>query len=142
MNLWTPKYFRLEELVPPELFEEYRDKQWNLWLRFDNRILLAADLLREKYGPANINNWLWGGSFDDSGLRIPGREYYSPNSQHSFGRALDMRFRDADPETVRKAIVNREVAPGLISAIEADVSWNHIDSRLPDRSGQVIVFQK
>lgn len=142
MNLWTPSWFRIEELVPPELFETYKDKQWKLWLMFDNRILKAADLLRDKFGPATINNWLWGGQYKASGLRAPESEYYSLTSQHAWGRALDLKFRDYDAETIRQAILRKEVAPGLITGIEADVSWNHIDCRIPTGTKEIFIFKK
>lgn len=140
MELWTPKYFKIEELVPKNLFNQYRDEQWRLWLLFDNRILLAADALRRKFGPATINDWSWGGSFNESGLRTPDCKYYSFTSQHSWGRALDLKFRDYDAETVRKVILNMQVAAGLITAIEDNVSWNHIDCRLPTVNNQIMVF--
>ncbi len=120
------KYFEIHEFVPPEVYAERKEKSIEL---IDSRILFMADLLREQFGPATINNWYWGGNREWSGLRTSDSPYYSKYSQHTFGRAVDMLFKNAVAETVRQRILEM---PGMyigINAIEMGVSWVHIDCR-------------
>ena len=70
-----------------------------------------------------------------SGLRTPGSPFYSPFSQHSFGRAADILFGDIAAEEVRKDMQATPNAPefDLINAVETDVPWLHIDVRNCER---------
>jgi hypothetical protein len=85
-----PRYFKLEELVPQDLFELYKNKQDYLWWVFDQRATWTLDKIRMRYGKAVVNTWLWGGSSHHRGLRCYGSEVGAPLSQHIFGRAFDV----------------------------------------------------
>jgi len=127
--MYKPKYFCIEELVPPDVFGQRGEKAWEL---LDERILKAADLLREEFGSITVNNWGWGGDFAESGLRIPNCTYYHTFSQHSYGRALDLKFRHAEPEDVRQYILMNEHEDfnGMIGGMELGTpTWVHIDCR-------------
>lgn len=59
-------------------------------------------------------------------------------SQHRYGRALDLIPMRAPAETIRQAIiedlemVRDDDGTFLVTAMEADVSWLHIDCRNHD----------
>ena len=130
-------HFRIEELVPKELYELVKtDKLWEL---FDERLLETIDTLKEKFpeGSMTINNWLWGGNRDQSGLRTKNSKFYSPTSQHSIGKAIDCVFSDYKTEEVRQYVINNPKKFPYIKGIEKDVSWCHFDVRDSDR---VVIF--
>ena len=123
------KYFKIHELVPPEVYEARGEKAWEL---MDDRILQSIDKLRERFGPATINNYEYGGDREWSGLRTPSSPWFSPYSQHTFGRAVDVIFRDTTAEEARKKIIHDHDSDEYeynITSIESDVPWLHIDCR-------------
>ena len=132
------KYFRIEELVPKELYDVLGEKM--CWKLFDDRLIEMLDKIKEKFpdGSMTVNNWVWGGDRNWSGLRLPGKPYYSPTSQHSLGKAIDAVFSAYTAEEVRHGIMaNIEEFP-YIKGIEDDVSWLHVDVR--DRQ-ELLVFK-
>jgi hypothetical protein len=86
---YRPKYFALNELVPPDVIQARGEQAWQL---MDERILRGADWLREKFGPCVINGKFGGKGFTESGLRNPLTTTGARWSQHKFGRAVDMKF--------------------------------------------------
>ena len=127
-ELYKCRHFSIRELVPPHVYEERGQKAWEL---LDDRLLITIDALRDEYGPITINDYYlphcrrkW------SGLRTPEYAKYRPYSQHSFGRAGDMLFKDwPDVSKIRRNILaNPEKFP-FIGAMELGVSWLHIDCR-------------
>ena len=95
-----PRHFKVQELVPPTVYLDRGEKSIQL---MDTRLLLLIDELRDYYGPAVINDWLWDGSFTESGLRTPDCTYYSPYSQHTLGRAVDLKFKNVEAKKIRIA---------------------------------------
>jgi len=133
------KHFKIQELVSKELYNLVKeDILWNL---FDERLLETIDTLKDKFpeGSISINNWLWGGDRNQSGLRTKNSKYYSPTSQHSIGRAVDCIFSDYNVDSVRQYIINNPEDFPYIKGIELDVSWLHCDVRLRDK---VLLFSK
>jgi|TARA_B110000902_G_scaffold158551_1_gene181727 hypothetical protein len=125
--LYTPKYFIAQELVPESVYKDRGDKAMQL---IDPRLLRAYDKLRGVFGSCTINNWHKGGNFSQSGLRTPDSKYYSPYSQHSFGRAGDGKFTDAEPEEVRLYILANPDKFEDITFLELDTpTWVHVDVR-------------
>ena len=129
--MYKCKYFKAHEVVPPEIYEKFGERSF---MFLDDRLLKLCDALREEFGSATINNYKWGGNRVASGLRSPDSPYYSPTSQHSFGRAVDILFKDYSAERVRSEIKENQ-AKFLISGnvysitLEDGVSWLHIDIR-------------
>lgn len=130
--MYKPQYFEPHELVPQHIYEKYG----SLSLQFmDDRILMVADALRKRYGPVTLNNYYWGGNRQWQGLRTNLSPDYSPTSQHSFGRAIDARFKNHTAEEVRDDL--RDFGIGILKlpnhistlTIEDDVSWLHVDCR-------------
>ena len=67
MNSYTPKYFKIEELVDPETFKLKGEKSLAL---LDSRILYSIDCIRKFLNKSiTINNWATGGNRNWSGLR-------------------------------------------------------------------------
>jgi len=130
--MYRCKHFAIHELVPPHVHRKRGDKSWQL---LDDRLLITADRLRDRYGPMTINNWHWDGDRQWSGLRTPGSPYYSETSQHSFGRAFDCIFQNVAAEAVRQDILTEPDSHAfeLINSIEIGVSWLHFDVRNCDR---------
>lgn len=130
--MYKCKYFKIQELVPPEIYQSRGNKAWQL---MDVRLLKLIDNLREEFGTATINNWSWGGDRQWSGLRTKDSPYYSPTSQHTFGRAADILFK-VSAENVRQAIMESPelfLVDGIESiTLENNVSWVHVDVRNND----------
>lgn len=130
MQQYICKHFGLYELVSQELFEQYRDTQWRLWNIFDDRLLRGFDLLREDYGSITINDWYWGGEFNESGLRIPGMETYSWTSLHAWAKAFDGKPQDTPVEKIRTDILsNKKDYHKWFTGVETNISWLHLDTR-------------
>lgn len=126
--MYQCEHFSIQELVPPDLYKEH--EEWVLWFQFDDRLLKVLDRLRATYGPMTVNNWSWGGSLTQSGLRTPKSKYYSFTSQHAHGRAVDARPKDCSVETIRKDILELKYEwMADITGLELKVSWLHIDTR-------------
>ena len=127
---YTCDHFEIHELVAPETLAQHHEEE--CWAMFDPDVLKAADWLRERYGPATINNWKWGGEFSQSGLRTPDSKYYSPTSQHSKGCALDMKFKNKTAQQIRDDLAEYQYGGNQIpyfTRVENQVSWLHIDTK-------------
>lgn len=132
------KYFFIEEFLPKDVDPKHFRHI------MDNRIVWTADRLRERFGKAYINNWLFGGNNQFRGWRPPESTVGATFSQHRFGRALDMTFEDSTPEEIRKdlRIVGRFGAYRYITACEDGVSWLHVDCRFVGGDPDEIMFFK
>ena len=65
--MYKCKYFKLQELVCPDVYKQYGEKAWEF---FDESFLKDLDLVRELLGvPIIINNWNTEGQYKESGLR-------------------------------------------------------------------------
>jgi len=128
--MYKCKHFKAHELVPPAIYEKFGERSF---MFLDDRLLMLCDDLRDEFGSATINNYKWGGDRVASGLRSPDSPYYSPTSQHSFGRAVDILFKDHTAEYVRDVIkaANFNVFTDILDSVtlEDGVSWFHIDIR-------------
>ena len=129
--MYKCKYFKAHELVPPAIYDKFGERSF---MFLDDRLLKLCDALREEFGSATINNYKWGGDRVASGLRSPDSPHYSPTSQHSFGRAVDILFKEFDSEHVRNSIKKHsnfwcdDMGVDSIT-LEDGVSWLHIDIR-------------
>ena len=125
-------HFIIEELVSKGTFAARGEKAWQL---LDDRLLITLDSLRKKYGSMTVNNWKWGGDREWSCLRTVDSPWFSTYSQHSFGRAADIIFKDVTAEQVRQDILANkdDTAFEFINSFEEATSWLHIDVRNCDR---------
>lgn len=126
---YTPKHFRLRELVDPH-FLAMPDHL--VWAMLDDNALRAIDALRDKFGPLLIN----GAGYTESGLRRPDTKTGAKLSQHKSGRAFDIKPCD-DHVTVGKmyawilANQSQAYAMGIrrVEDIRFTPTWLHIDSK-------------
>lgn len=98
--------FIVPEYVSKRVYEQYGDNA----SRFICNTLVKAttqlciDLEEHYCRPVSctINDWLWGGNFEASGLRMPGTPHYSITSAHAWGKGDDkkFKFKDGDKETI------------------------------------------
>jgi len=51
------KHFKIQELVPPAVFDARGERAWEL---LDERMLITLDKLRERYGPVTVNTGIRG----------------------------------------------------------------------------------
>lgn len=138
--MYVCQNYEIEELVPIDLFNQYKDERYKLWLIFDQVILYIIDKLRDDYGPMTCNNWLWGGNRNMSGFRPFSSNVGSSLSQHKFGRAIDLIPKYVHPDEIRKDIINKKKEyMNYIKAIEMNISWLHIDVR-NNNNGNLIKF--
>lgn len=124
--LYTPRFFKTQELVPEDIYNLRKERSLEL---IDDRVLITLDNLRLIFGVCTVNDWLWNGQFSQRGLRTPDSDEYSATSQHSFGRAIDCHFRDCEAQEVRDFIINNREKFIYITFLEDDVSWLHFDVR-------------
>lgn len=134
------KYFKIHELVPPAIYQKRGEKAWEL---IDVNLIRLIDALREEFGQATINDYLYGGGRMQSGLRTADSPYFSVTSQHSFGRAVDIVFKDISAEDVRQSMLKNEskwlsIYPYI--SLEhlkngQPIGWLHIDVRNNDKEG-------
>lgn len=133
--MYRCEYFAAHELVPESIFNRRGEKSYAV---MDDRLLRLIDRLRELFDCSiKINDWYWGGDRCWSGLRTPDSKYYSPTSQHTFGRAVDMLVSKYDAWTARK-MIQEWMEQGLFEDIGvfsitceegSGISWVHIDVR-------------
>lgn len=169
--MYKCKHFKLDELVPPEILDQVKDKPWKGWCMFDDRALITLDKLQEKYGTTTVNNYKWGGNRKYSGFRphncvicdkcsncwaynvqfndnCPKCDSYefkplgSKFSQHKFGRGFDLIFKHESAEKVREYVLSHSDEFPFITAIELGVSWFHFDTRNMDREDGIFTFRK
>ena len=130
MKQYIPRYFQWHELVPSAEYKKY-------WLELiDDRLLMTLDAIRGHYKrPVTVNNWHSGGEFSLRGLRPMNSTTGAKFSQHKFGRAADFDVAGVSAEQVRNDI--RKGLFPLVTCIEQDTNWVHIDVRNATRLYEV-----
>lgn len=134
MNQYRTQHFKLQELVPKKMFDAHGSALWEL---FDDRALKTLDALRKRFGVMTINNWLWGGNYHQRGLRDvdhygSAEKYAHSRSQHKYGRAFDVTFKEHTSKEVRDYIIAHPDEFPYITFLEVDISWFHFDVRQRD----------
>jgi hypothetical protein len=123
--MYKCKHFKIYELVSEDIYKKRGEKAWYL---FDSRALEMLDKVREFSGSLTVNNWYWKGNREWSGLRTPESPYYSPYSQHTYGRAFDCIAREKTAQELREHILSNPEEFPYIRGIELGVSWLHFDT--------------
>ncbi|EOV9323797.1 hypothetical protein ACN5WI_002721 [Vibrio parahaemolyticus] len=128
------EHFSVKELVSRETYQRHGEQAIYM---LDDRLLRTLDALRKRFGPCTINNWSWGGSFNQSGLRdvsfygsVP--KFEASRSQHKYGRAADCKFRDYSASEVRKYVLENPDEFPFITFLEVGIGWFHLDVRNGD----------
>lgn len=144
--MYICKYFRLQELVSPLVFEKYGQFAWYF---FDSEFLEDIDTLREAWGkPLIINNWHNGGHYKESGLRCNRDNIVKNKTQpylsgHVLGRAVDIKpLKIADVSNLYLTVIDNFKNFKKLSRLE-DIkkapTWVHVDC-LTERKSQFIIF--
>lgn len=140
------KHFALSELVHPEIYNLLGETAWKL---LDPDAPAMLDGIRDRFGPVAINTW--NGEAKDwlpkvyrsSGLRPINSRVGSSTSQHKYGGAFDLKFRDYEVDEVWHFITNNPEEFPLIKRVEhidATPTWLHVD-RKPHDHGGIYVFR-
>ena len=134
-------YFKIEELVPEDLFNYFEHSQHILWGLLDYKALQTLVSLREKFGKITVNDWCFGGNLQYRGFRPGNCNIGADFSQHKLGNAFDCSFEDYTAEEVREYVLNHPEEFPHITSIEMGVSWFHFDCRfVPDWLGVIQQF--
>lgn len=119
------KYFKKEELLPDGFDDE---------TVLDAKLLILIDQVRELLGvPCTIN----ANGRQYCGWRPENCTIGAPHSQHKLGRAADLHPIGMTAEDGRQ-LIRKAVAAGmlpLLGAVEEDVNWIHIDTRMRIKGG-------
>lgn len=127
------KYFDIEELVCPHVYERFGESAWSF---IDSRLLEVLLFIREGINkPIYVNNWKDKGGQSQRGLRCNCcalvKEKASLEkvylSSHIFGKGIDFNIKGMTAEQVRKWIVEYKTELPYKVRIEKDVNWVHID---------------
>ena len=142
---YVSKYLEPHELVDKETLDSVGGSAIRVSMLFDDRLLVTADKLRERYGVIHCNNWFWGGRFSQRGLRSPFSETGAKFSDHKFGRALDVHFNNITAQEVRQDILNDPFCDDFkyITVLEMTlngkpISWLHFGTRNWDKKNNEI----
>lgn len=144
--MYRCKYFSLQELVSPAVYNTFGVFAWNF---LDERLLKDIDLLRELWGkPLIINTWSWGGGYKESGFRCNTDSIVKSKTRpycsgHTLGRAFDIKPENInDCKDLYKFIQLNFHKFGSISRLEdckSAPTWCHIDN-LDDRGTCIKIF--
>jgi hypothetical protein len=106
------------------------------------------DKLRDRFGPAIINNWHTGGDRDGSGFHFLGEERRSEFSGHRMWGAFDIIFNNVTAKDARIHLLGHEPTvqgtlpsiPGFeeITELEFGITWFHV--RFCSNTGGVFVY--
>lgn len=141
-------YFCIEEFVDNTVFDKYGNAAWKF---IDQSILDCLLVIREGLGkPMTVNNWKWGGSFSQRGLRHNMSSLVKNKtrlylSAHIFGKAVDFDVEGMTAVEVREWIVaNAHKFPCNIR-LERNmkgkpISWVHLDTMSDSSAPKVYQF--
>lgn len=142
-------YFKPYELVSEAVYKKMGDDSWSC---FRTETLLCLLIMRVGIDkPFHINNWYWGGNFDERGYRenisdIVKRKTGLYLSGHVLGAAIDFHINGMSSDLVREWIVeNEDMFPCKIRLEEKDakgnpISWVHFDTIDYAKNPKVYLF--
>lgn len=134
------KYFKIYELVTPEIYDKYGEKAW--W--FINPLLSTSlDDIREGVSEEigrpiyiKINTWYYHQihntgevGFTESGLRDFNTTTGAKMSIHKLGGAADLKPVGISCAKLRQHILANPVKYPFVRAVEIRGTWVHIDVR-------------
>ena len=148
-------HFQVEELVSPYYIDTYGAKKMKKIIRRYNPLMLLGleNLKAFLNGEAiTINNYLFGGSYTNSGLRHWSTTVGAELSAHKFLQATDNKYKNTDPKEVEQQIMdNQEMHPYIVRMEDSRSTrssrgrlgrhWHHIQwgYRLPHEN--IILFK-
>lgn len=137
--------FYIQEFVPKYIYDKFGSN--SIWF-VDPKVFFIAQFLRDRYNKGvTINDWMYKEQFlyQWSGFRTPRFEKYSETSQHSAGRAIDVKVTGMTSEEVFDDIVSHQgifMQAGLsaIEDVSATPTWTHLDCR-PSKTDKLIIVK-
>jgi len=150
MKLKISDNFDIRELVHPDIFDicGMRSKAYinpHLPTTLETLKRCLTELLdSDKVESVVVNNWIWGGAYIDSGLRLPRGNVGSKLSGHKFGTCADTKYNHHTPQEVFAFITeNQELFPYIsrMEDISATPTWNHIEVGDSERVGNIYIFK-
>lgn len=128
-------HFFLEEIVPPEIYNQYGEKGIQF---IDQRIINILEYERNHFGRrVFVNNWHIAGATNirtERGFRRPNSLVGGNLSQHKFGRAADRNIEGISAQEHYQYILDHPeewINRGLTTMenIDSTPSWLHSDVR-------------
>lgn len=133
------EYFEIHELVGPETFKKHGHRSWKF---FSTDLLEALLITRKNIGrKITINNWFWGGSFSQRGLRTNLQNLFRQMTKslklylsgHVLGEAVDFDVDGMTAEEVRQWIIDNEELYPMRIRLEhkkngKPITWVHLDT--------------
>lgn len=139
--------FDIREFVSPETWKKHGYKS----IRFiDQRVIFIAQLLRSiSAKPVIINNWHYSHKhkiYTLSGYRPPDTKIGVTESQHKFGRAIDVKVVGMTAQEVYDLVLdnlNEFISIGLttIEDIRFTPTWNHLDCRNSLNKDELLIIK-
>lgn len=129
--------FYLHEFVSKEIYASWGKR--SVWF-LDQRLFLLAQFFRDRFGETIINN----NEYNYSGFREPECKVGAKLSQHRFGRAMDLKFKNATVQEVYKDVIEnydlyKRFGLTTLENIEKTPTWLHCDLRNVNQDELLIV---
>lgn len=149
------KYFGIYELVDKQVYETFGETAWQF---LETEALHVLLVIRVGIGkPIDVNNWKWGGGYQERGLRTnvgsissektrQGRLYLSG---HVLGNAFDFKIQGMKSDDVRQWIVDNQDLfdddvkirlENIKLSTGKTISWVHFDTKYLDRNPKIYLF--
>jgi hypothetical protein len=135
------QYFDLQELVCPDVFNEYGIFAWNF---FDPRLIVTINSIRDRIGkPVYINGYDSGREHSQRGLRCNQCQIVKDAkgiylSGHVTGKASDFDVEGLTAQEVRDWLQLHETWWPYPFRLEDNVGWVHLD--LYNSESKVVLF--
>ncbi|RMH12697.1 MAG: hypothetical protein D6698_15070 [Gammaproteobacteria bacterium] len=129
--------FYLEELVEPDILKKVGVRARDF---LHPTLVVMLEELRKFTGPITINDWVFNGSFQYSGLRGPKCPIGALYSSHRFGTAVDVKCKKQPEEVVGYILDNADLFQ-MVTRIENPShtpTWTHIEVGV--REGDIYIF--
>lgn len=130
IKMYRPTNFYIEELVDPytlNFFKHMYGSKNMCWQNLDERATWTLQQLRDLYGEAYVNTYVFGMKRENAGFRSVKSTVGAIFCQHRHGRAFDPMFVNYTSKEIRDDIrknPNRR-AYKYITQIERKVRWFH-----------------
>lgn len=140
MSGYRCRHFDLRELIPPDVHKERGEAAWEL---LEPGGLMTLDALHDQFGGVVVNDWHWGGSYKESGLRVWNTTTGAKWSQHKRGGAFDTKYKSVEIAHVFDYILTHPAQFPYLTTLE-DIkytpTWLHFDTR-NNPSGRIRVVK-
>jgi hypothetical protein len=144
-------FFAIHELVGKDVYEKHGD---NAWFVFRTETLHCLLIMRKGIGrPFEVNNWFWGGAYDERGYRSNIQEIVKSKtlknklyvSGHPLGCAIDYKVKGMHAERVRDWILeNEDLFPCKIRLEHKKngkpITWLHFDNKDYENNPKIYLF--